>query len=405
MRYLTREMERKMQFFGIAFEGMNLENLVNEWSNSEDPLDVYEIFYKEIEEHKNDMIRLLPMDLKNKIFNYDGSIKKDILNDELYNELVKYKKEFLNEWKESCYSASREEKKIQKSLPKSIKKLRSLCMHDEDVSTIYFEESNRLIIELQEQSWGKPILIFNGVEKADISNKVYPAWWLYDELFGLDNGKYEYNVLFREGEISVVFNDFEIKAKLRRYIENIIEEFSEEAVNKRISEIKERTIEEGRKDLSEESISYLENKLFGDMGFYETLTKCISHKMHFAGRNNLSKIEKDILLFSEFLYSLIYDTVSIKSGFKKGGFYNIRGYSKSKLNNILELLSKMGPRYLYRITLEAKSIFEEANEEEKKNKINKLDARINRRYRKKHGKSIEIFSSFANYVKMNKDKF
>jgi hypothetical protein len=93
MRCLTRDMQRKMQFFSFAFEGMDLLSLIEEWSKCEHPLDVYEVFYQDAAQHKEDMIRLLPEHLKSRIFNGDGSIKKDILNEDLYRELVHYRQE------------------------------------------------------------------------------------------------------------------------------------------------------------------------------------------------------------------------------------------------------------------------------------------------------------------------
>lgn len=405
MRYLTRDMQMKMQFFGIAFEGTDLHSLINKWGSSEYSLDVYEIYYNNIEENKDAMLRLLPKDLKNKIFNSDGSIKKDALNDELYRELVAYKKEFSNEWEKSCFKVVEEEKRIRKTLPKSIKKLKNLHMHDESVAAIYFEDNNKFVVELEERIWGKPLLIFKGVEKADILNELYPAWWLYDELFGLESGKYEFNVLFNQGEISIVFTDFEIHTKIKKYLSNINEDFSPESVKIKLDEVVNQFIERDGNIPNEETISFLTNELLGDTGFFQKVSECIGYKEHFVGRNSLNKVEKDISLLNEFLSDLIYDSVSTKSGFRNGGFHNIETYPKSKIDKIIRLLSKVGPKYLYRITMEAKNIFEETCEEEKTQKIKRLNARIKRRYRNSHRNADEIFTSFTKYIKANKDNF
>jgi len=405
MRYLTRDMERKMQFFGIAFESIDLHSLIEEWGNSEHPLDVYKVYYENIEEHKEDMLKLLPKDLKNKIFNNDGSIKKDVLNDELYRELVAYKKDFSNEWEKACLTVVEEEKKVSKTLPKSIKGLKKLHMHDERVTAIYFKENNKLIIELEEHIWGKPLLIFKGVEKAEILNELYPAWWIYNELFGLENGKYEFNVLFNQGEVSIVFTDFEICTKTKKYLLNIIEDFSPEAIKIKLDEFVKESNERDGSAPNEETISYLTNELFGDAGFFQNVSQCIGYKAHFAGINSLNKIEKEIDLINEFISNLIYDSVSAKSGFSKGGFHKIETYPKWKIDKIIKLLSKMGPKYLYRITMEAKNIFEETSEEERVQKIKRLNARIKRRYRHPRGSADEIFAAFTNYIKANKDDF
>jgi hypothetical protein len=405
MRYLTRDMQMKMQFFGIAFEGIDLHSLIEEECNSEYPLDVYGIYYNDIEENKQNMRRLLPNDLKNKIFNSDGSTKKDALNDELYRDLVAYKKEFSNEWEKLCLTVVEEEKKIRKTLPKSIKKLIKLYMHDESVTSIYFEDNNKLVVELDERIWGKPILIFKGVEKAEILTELYPACWIYDELFGLENGKYEFNVLFNQGEISIIFTDFEIHTKIKKYLSKIIEEFSSEAINIKLDEVVKLSIERDGNHPNDETISFLTNVLLSDIGFFQKVSECIGYKERFAGRTSLNKVEKEISLLNEFISNLIYDSVSAKSGFRNGGFHNIETFTKSNIDNIIRLLSKIGPKYLYRITMEAKNIFEETCEEEKTQKIKRLNAKIKRRYSNSLGNTDEIFTSFTNYIKANKDNF
>jgi len=211
--------------------------------------------------------------------------------------------------------------------------------------------------------------------------------------------------LFNQGEISIVFTDFEIHTKIKKYLSNIIEDFSPEAVKIKLDEVVKQSIKRDGNRPNEETISYLTNELLGDTGFFQRVSECIGYKEHFAGRNSLNKVEKDISLLNEFLSNLIYDSVSAKSGFRNGGFHNIETYPKSKIDKIIRLLSKVGPKYLYRITMEAKNIFEETCEEEKTQKIKRLNARIKRRYRNSHGNADEIFVSFTNNIKANKDNF
>jgi hypothetical protein len=367
MRYLTRDRVRKMQFFGIAFEDMDLESLKKEWGNCEYPLDVYEVFYREVEEHKEDMTKLLPESLKNKIFNEKGDVRKDSLNEGLYKELVVYNQEAKTEWEKACRAVHDEEKRIRRNLSEPIKKLIKLNMHDEKAASISLE-GEKLIIELENHSWGKPLLIFKGVGKPHILIEAYPAWWLYNELFKLDNGKYEYNILFEQGEASIVFEDFEIQAKTKQFLSGIIDDFSPEA-------------------------------------FFREVSNCIGEKERFAGRNSLSKLEKEIALLNEFLTSLIYDSISPKFGFEEGGFKVIEAFPKYKLDKIIDLLSITGPKYLHRITMEAKVVFEETCSREKSDKIIGLDDRIKRRYRTKQGKTGEIFAAFTDYIKAYRDKF
>jgi hypothetical protein len=405
MRYFTRDIYKRMQFFGIAHENIDLDTLHKEWTDSEHPLDVYEIFYREVEYQKEDMLRLLPKALKDKIYNFDSSIKKDALNEDLYRELVEYRRSFSKDWEEACEIVWSQRKKLQKKMPVSIKKLDKLSMHDEKVTSIYSGGENTVVVELEERTWGRPQLIFKGVEKADILVDRYPTWWLYEELFSADNGTYELNALFEEGEISIIFSDFEIKVQTKKYLAEVIEECSPHRIKARIDENIKISLEDGGNPPCEEAISNMIKMLSSDEEIFNKVSGNIGHKQHFAGRKSLSRAEKDISLFSEFITNLIYSTVSRKHGFKNGGFENIKAFSKSKLNRILELLNETGPKYLYKITLEAKNIFEEVMNEEREEKINKLNSRMIHRYLSTNGKRDEIFTCFVNYIKANRDKF
>lgn len=400
MRYLTRDMQTKMQFFSIAFEKMDLQSLIEEWSNSEHPIDVYEMFYKDIEHYREDMLRLLPEVLKNKIFNSDGSPKADILNEELYRDMVEYKKGFRSEWKNAWRAVADEMKRIEKTLPESIGNFTKLYLHDEGVTAIYFKGDNKLVIELEEKIWGKPLLIFKGVEKAEILNEIYPSWWLYDELFGLDDGKYELNALLSEGEISIVFTDFEIKTSTKDYLKNVIEEFSPEGAKKKIEEAIKRHEQIDGKYPSEETISYIAHLNTSDEEFFHEVSKYIDEKEHFAGRNSLNKMEIDISLLNRFITKLLWASAG-PSGFTPGGFQNIEAFSGSELDRIINLLSNTGPEYLYRLAVKAKSVFELAGGVEKVQNIKKLNARIKLKYSAPRGNTDEIYRAFADYIKAN----
>ena len=394
-----------MQFFGIAFNNMDLQSLIKEWTNSEFQLDVYKMFYEDIERKKDDMLRLLPENLKNKIFDNEGNIKKNILSDDLYIEMVKYKEMFHHEWNKACQSVNDENKRIETTLPKSIKKLAELMMHDEEVVSIYLQNNNELVVELKERSWGKRLLVFKGIEKADIPNDVYPTWWLYDELFRVDNNKYEFNVLFSNGEFSITFDNFDIVIQTQKYIYKIIEKFSQEAVETKVDEIIKESIEKDGDKVQENTTSSFINSTFDGREFFHAVSSCVSEKKHFAGSGSLNEMEQNILLLGNVIMNLIYDLLNPELGLIAGGIHKLATFPKVKLDEIIDSLSRTGPEYLYKIILESKNVFEISNEEEKLEKIKSLNNRMNLRYGVRGSEADEIFNSFANYIKMNVDKF
>ena len=397
MRYLTRDLEKKMQFFSIAHKGMTLQSLAYRWSNSECPLDVFDVFYRDIEVYKSDMLRLLPEELKRKLFNDNGSIKRKSLNDELYQELVGYKRNFMKEWEEACNALSEERKTIEKAMHKSIKRLAELPMHDEHVTSIHLENETTLIIELEEHVWGQTRLIFSGVERVAIPCIIYPICWLYEELIGAESGLYELNVLFNEGETSIVFSDFRIEVETKKYITGIIDEFSTIEAMKKIDEFTRNFIRITGHAPGEEDMSLVRRMASSDNELFTRIASCIGHKKNFVGEDNLSNYEENILLLYTFICDLIYDSVDFEYGYRRGGIDNIEAYPKTKLDRIIELLEIVGPEYLYKAITRARKVFEEKKAREKL----KLNARIKLKYNLESMNIDEVYTAFTKYIKTN----
>lgn len=70
MRYLTRELYKRSGFFSIAFDKKKFKQLSMMGIEL-----LEEVFYNSLERDKEDMISLLPTDLKNKLFDVDGSVR------------------------------------------------------------------------------------------------------------------------------------------------------------------------------------------------------------------------------------------------------------------------------------------------------------------------------------------
>ena len=404
MRYLTSDLQIRMQFFNMAHEGMTLQELVDQWGDPEQRRDVFADFYREIEFQKSDMIRLLPENLKKKLFKDDGSIKRDSLTEELYQELVEYKGKLMKEWEEAWDKIDIERKAIDKTMSESIKKLAELYMHDEQVFSIYYENDTTLILELEDYVWGQSKLVFSGVVSSEIKCDSYPTWWLYEELIGVEKGKYELNVLFSGGEMSVVFSDFRIETKTKKYLPSILEEFSPAGIAKKLDEYTQNSLQISGAYPTEESISFIREMVSSDSQFFEYVAQCIFKKKHFAGEDSLSEIEKDIVILHLFISDLVYDTVGLEFGIRRGGIDNIEAYSQSRLDRIIEILGDIGPSYLHEIMIKTRKVFELKDEKIRSKEKRRLDARIKLKYKSPSIGLDEIYIAFAGYIKENGPK-
>jgi hypothetical protein len=274
-------------------------------------------------------------------------------------------------------------------------------MHDEQILAIYYENDTTLILELEDYVWGQPKLVFSGVESCEIKCDSYPTWWLYEELIGVEKGKYELNVMFSEGEMSIVFSDFRIETKTKKYLPSIFEEFSPAGIAKKLDEYTKNSLQISGAYPTEESISFIKEMISGDNQFFEIVAQCIFKKKHFAGEDSLSEIEKDIAILHLFISDLVYDAVGLEFGIRRGGINNIEAYSQSKLDRIIEILGVIGPSYLHKIMIETRKVFELKDEKIRTKEKRRLNARIKLKYKSPSIGLDEIYTAFVGYIKAN----
>lgn len=284
----------------------------------------------------------------------------------------------------------------------SIKTLIKLHMHDQYIKIRNM--GSKVFLVLEDKPWGNVTLIFKNVEKFENSIVSYPRAWLYEEIFIIEPDKYEINVLFDEGEISVVFTDFEIEAKVKDCISNVLSKYTDEQIETKMKEIKD-FLAQMLENSSENDELNKKESLFGEREQFISISGCINEKKHFVGEGGLTCFEKDIALISIFIDSLIFGIFEPEKGHTKAGFQNLKRFSKTKRKRIIKLLSSCDLAYISNLTQQACEVIEACQESqcdgEDALKIKKLNEKFKRRYGSRGKKADGIFKAIMYYIRKN----
>jgi hypothetical protein len=324
MRYLTEDLYKRMQFFPMFCEEKSFQDFVSDYI---EPVD--DFLFDGMQHYKEDMQRLLPDNLKMKIFDSNGNFRELVLDEELYGEILQYRRNFNLEYENIWQILKSEREKVKSSSKEAIKKLTNLHMHDQQVTEIR-KVNNKIFVELEEKEWGMVTLTFTDLEKFEIKGDLNPKWWLYEEIFLIEDNKYEFNVLFDNGEFSVIFSDFEIICEHKKYLNKVLAKYTPEKIDEKIEEMMRATQNTETGIISNDEILGIKELCFGDRGLIQEILMCVAEKRNFGDSKNLSQFENDISLLGEFIYNLLYDTINQQKGHIKGGFHTCNKLSKVK---------------------------------------------------------------------------
>ncbi len=198
MKYLTEDLYKKMQLFQLPLEdGITLDDLEELFE-----IDAHEFLLQEVLARDEWYDKYLPEPLHSYLFDKNGEVSFQELNDTILDEIRRYRSTVEFEWAKASAKANQERQQIKKTALPELRKLLDMDLSDSEIRSIKGINTQNVTIELYPQ-WdlGKVLTLqFDGV-KGGWSSKLHPddaEWWLVDEIFADDElaDGYQLHMLF-----------------------------------------------------------------------------------------------------------------------------------------------------------------------------------------------------------------
>ncbi len=172
--------------------------------------------------------------------------------------------------------------------------------HDTHIVEAYMEGKN-YVMELDEEIWGKARFIFENAN-AQINGKIEDEYWLYDEIYKLED-KIEIHILFDQADVIISCDNAHVEVEQKEYLKKIYDKMKskekDETTDKFIESIEKSDMSKNEKEHLKslylrddiKPIYPIPNKIY--------LSEVIENKTGTCGYDLLRKEEKVI---SQFIY-------------------------------------------------------------------------------------------------------
>ncbi|MBQ2777188.1 MAG: hypothetical protein IJF50_06775 [Peptococcaceae bacterium] len=209
MKYLTEELYKKMQLFQLPLQdGFTFEDLEELFE-----IDAHEFILQELLARDEWYNKYLPEPLHSRLFDKNGEVSFQELDDELLELIRIYRGGVEFEWSKASAKAKQNRQQVRKTASMSLRKLLDLDLTDSELRTITGIDTKEVVLEVYPH-WdlGKKLLLhFTGV-KGSWASKIHPDdadWWLADEIFADEEREnaYQFHMMFGNAE-SVGFVQF-----------------------------------------------------------------------------------------------------------------------------------------------------------------------------------------------------
>lgn len=209
MKYLTEDLYKKMQLFQLPLQdGFTFEDLEELFEIDAQDFILQELLARDEWYHK-----YLPEPLHSRLFDKNGEVSFQELDDELLDLIRQYRSDVEFQWSKASAKAKQDRQQVKKTALPELRKYLDLNLADSELRTISGIDTKEVILEVYPH-WdlGKKLLLqFTGV-KGSWATKMHPDdadWWLVDEIFADEEREnaYQFHMMFGNAE-SVGFVQF-----------------------------------------------------------------------------------------------------------------------------------------------------------------------------------------------------
>lgn len=209
MKYLTEDLYKKMQLFQLPLQdGFTFEDLEELFEIDAQDFILQELLARDEWYHK-----YLPEPLHSRLFDKNGEVSFQELDDELLDLIRQYRSDVEFQWSKASAKAKQDRQQVKKTALPELRKYLDLNLADSELRTISGIDTKEVILEVYPH-WdlGKKLLLqFTGV-KGSWATKMHPDdadWWLADEIFADEEREnaYQFHMMFGNAE-SVGFVQF-----------------------------------------------------------------------------------------------------------------------------------------------------------------------------------------------------
>lgn len=202
MRYLTEDLYKKMQLFQLPLQdGFTFEDLEELFE-----IDAHEFLLQEVLARDEWYDKYLPEPLHSRLFDKNGEVSFQELDDALLDLIRQYRSGVEFEWSKASAKAKQARQQVRKTALPELRKLLDMNLAESELRTISGIDTQEVILEVYPH-WdlGKKLLLhFTGV-KNSWASKLHPDdadWWLADEIFADEEREnaYQFHMMFGNAE-------------------------------------------------------------------------------------------------------------------------------------------------------------------------------------------------------------
>lgn len=198
MKYLTEDLYKKMQLFQLPLQdGFTFEDLEELFE-----IDVHEFLMQELLARDEWYDRYLPEPLHGRVFDKNGEVSFQELDDTLLEQIRQYRSDIEFAWAKASAKAKQARQQVRKTATPELRKLLDMDLTEAEVRTVRGIDTQEVVLEIYPQ-WdlGKKLLLFFSGVKGSWATKLHPDdadWWLADEIFADDEREnaYQFHMMF-----------------------------------------------------------------------------------------------------------------------------------------------------------------------------------------------------------------